>query len=95
MGSVEEEMSSILKRSCRWTFFYKLVSFSLVWPALLGTSRELDMADEIKLVSDTLAWLNTLRDEELPEQIRPKMRDLGTGLCGVMNDQNPVYLIED
>ena len=38
------------------------------------------MADEIKLAADTLRWLNGLKDEQIPEQVRPRMRDLGTFL---------------
>lgn len=38
------------------------------------------MSEEIKLAADTLRWLNTLADEELPEKVQPRMRDLGTGL---------------
>ena len=36
------------------------------------------MADEIKLATDTLIWLDTLKDEQIPEEVRPRMRDLST-----------------
>ena len=41
-----------------------------------------DMVDEIKLAADTLKWLNELSDEQLPEEIAPRMRDLGASLTG-------------
>jgi hypothetical protein len=39
------------------------------------------MVDEIKLAADTLKWLNELSDEQLPEEIAPRMRDLVANIC--------------
>jgi hypothetical protein len=66
----------------KWSRFVWLDSFirfsSISSGSLASTSYSYDMVDEIKLASDTLRWLNELKDEELPDSVRPRMRDLGT-----------------
>lgn len=47
------------------------------WSVVVFKSSDYNMAEEIKLAADTLRWLHGLRDEELPEHVRPRMRDLG------------------